>query len=152
MNNEQMIETLAALPGDIAAAFAAVDDKRSVQPLDDGWTPREILGHLKDAAAIYDERISRVASEDNPYLLNVDQDEAVARGNYNSADPSTLLSELAEHRRNTIEVLRSLNDADWNRPGVHSERGPLTLRSLVEYMVEHETDHVADIRRAAGKS
>ena len=150
MNNEQMIEILAAVPADVAQAFAAVGEDQSRQSIDGGWSPRQILGHLKDAALVYDERITRVATEENPYLLNVDQDEAVARGDYNSADPSALLSELADSRRHTIEVLRSLDAAGWERPGVHSERGPLTLRSLVEYMVDHETDHIAGIRRAAG--
>ena len=150
MNNEQMIETLAAVPGDTAAAFAALDEDRSRQPMDDGWTPREILGHLKESAAVYDERVTRVATEENPYLLAYDQDEGVARGNYNSADPSTLLTSIADSRRKTIALLRSLPVDAWERPGVHSETGPLTLRSMVEHMVEHETDHVADIRRAAG--
>ena len=149
MNDQEMIEVLAAVPGDAGDAFAALGDERARKPFEDGWTLIEILGHLKDSAAVYDERVRRVASEDNPYLLAYDQDESVARAGYNSAHPDELLSSMAASRTGTIELLRSLGPDDWERPGIHSETGDLTLRSMVEHMVEHETDHIADIRAAA---
>jgi uncharacterized damage-inducible protein DinB len=149
MNNDQKIDILAAVPAEAGSAFAALDDESARRPLDDGWTPLEILGHLKDAAAVYDERCRRVASEDNPYMLAYNQEEAVARAGYNSARPDELLSSIAASRAATIELLRSLDDSAFARPGVHEEEGPVTLQWLVDHMIEHETDHIADIRRAA---
>jgi hypothetical protein len=45
MNNDQKIDILAAVPAEAGSAFAALDDESARRPLDDGWTPLEILGH-----------------------------------------------------------------------------------------------------------
>jgi hypothetical protein len=151
MEKQRQIEILSAVPDDARAGFAAISEQRSKEPLDGGWTPREILGHLMESAQVYDERVSRVVNEDNPFLLAYNQEEGVARANFNAADPAALLQSMSDSRARTTDLLRSLDDSAWERPGVHEEEGPITLTWLVQRMVDHESDHIADIRRAAAQ-
>lgn len=144
MTNTRLVETLAGIPGKLTAAIENLPKEELIQELD-GWTPLQILGHLKDAAVIYGQRVIRVATEDNPLLPGYDQDAYVAAGDYNNASPSDLLATIATARAETIALLEGLRNDDWHRPGVHGETGPLTLLSLAEHMVEHETSHLADL-------
>jgi hypothetical protein len=51
-------------------------------------------------------------------------------------------------------VLRKLSDADWQRTGVHSERGPLTLTDVLISTTKHLEHHlkfIVEKREKLGK-
>jgi len=41
--------------------------------------------------------------------------------------------------------LTSLKAGDWNRHAIHSKRGRTTLRNEVAQLVEHDTEHIAQV-------
>jgi len=45
------------------------------------------------------------------------------------------------------QLLTTLVNWNWARSGQHLEAGRMSIRQIVEHMVEHEAAHVADIRR-----
>jgi hypothetical protein len=64
-----------------------------------------------------------------------------------------LLDEFAELRQRNLDELRSLalSDADLDRPGMHPELGPVTLRQLLATWTAHDLDHVMQIARVLGR-
>ena len=65
----------------------------------------------------------------------------------------TLLDEFAEFRKRNLDELRALrlSDADLDRPGMHPELGPVTLRQLLATWMAHDLDHVMQISRVLGR-
>ena len=56
-------------------------------------------------------------------------------------------------RRQLAAILRAADDADWQRSGVHSENGLVTVEQLLSQAVRHIRHHVPFIeekRRALG--
>jgi hypothetical protein len=52
-------------------------------------------------------------------------------------------------RRQTAQLLRCLDIEAFQRTGVHTEDGPLTLETLLERIVEHIPHHVRFIEQKA---
>jgi hydroxyethylthiazole kinase-like sugar kinase family protein len=48
-------------------------------------------------------------------------------------------------RENMSEILEKLPDNAWNRTGIHTERGEMTLMDVVKHMVRHAETHIAQI-------
>ena len=48
-------------------------------------------------------------------------------------------------RAEFVAMLRRVEPADWERSGVHEEQGPVTLRSLIAFLVAHEEEHCAQL-------
>ena len=64
-----------------------------------------------------------------------------------------LLDEFADRRRRNLAELAALqlSDADLDRPGLHPELGPVTLRQLLATWVAHDLDHLMQISRVLGR-
>jgi hypothetical protein len=64
-----------------------------------------------------------------------------------------LLDEFADRRRRNLADLAALgmSDADLDRPGLHPELGPVTMRQLLATWVAHDLDHVVQIARVLAR-
>ena len=146
MDTDDIILHLAEVPVHAAEALRGVQDADMRRSYDGGWSMIEYAAHLADAARVYDERLRRLADEDNPHLPAYDPDAYAADFRYNEMDAEDVLQRLTASRAGTIELLRGLDVSQWDRPGVHEEDGPVTLQKLAEHMAHHEGDHVSTIR------
>ena len=143
-----LVEPLRALPRQLADALKGVTEAEAAhRPAPDQWCIRELLGHLRDAAEVYHKRLYMMSTQTDPVLEPYDQ-EAYARDHgYMERDIAEMLRELGEYRALTVQLLTSLVNWNWARTGQHLEIGRVSIRQLVEHMVEHEADHLAEIRR-----
>lgn len=110
------------------------------------WSIHEVVCHIADFEIINSERIRRVLSEHEPTLFNGDPDDferALAYDSRNFEEELLLISTL---RSQIARILRSVPDAAWQRHGIHSTDGPLTLRALIERVTRHIPHHVAFIK------
>src|ERR1700680_635978 len=117
------------------------------------WSMRQIVAHLSDseiAAAMW---LRRVIAEENPKLEAYDQ-AWTNNLDYGRRKPSQALAHFGRMPGENYEVLQELPDADLDRVGLHSERGPLTLKRLTQLIAEHAESHAAQLRarRAAYKT
>jgi hypothetical protein len=115
------------------------------------WSVLEVVCHLADSDVIYAERIRRVIAEHEPTLFNLEPDDFERTLAYHLRDISQELSLIPAIRRQTSRILRSIPTDAWQRKGIHSTDGPLTLRQLVERITKHVPHHIAFIneKRAA---
>jgi uncharacterized damage-inducible protein DinB len=123
------------------------------RPVAGKWSTLEVLCHLADFEPIFADRMKRVLAEDRPQLLAADEKHFAAALAYHERDGEEELA-LIEHTRSQMaRILRSLSAEAFQREGVHSESGPLTLEQLLGYAIRHIRHHVPFIhekRRALG--
>jgi hypothetical protein len=119
----------------------------------DGWTPRDVVGHL--ISAELDDWIPRAemilrdgagrAFDPFDRFAHVERDRGVPL--------SALIDRFGELRGEQLTRLRELvTDNDLDRVGLHPELGEVTMRQLLATWAVHDLDHVAQIYAALAGS
>jgi hypothetical protein len=109
---------------------------------------------LADFEIVFADRIKRVIAESEPRLPGGDENLFAARLAYHDRDMEGELALVDAVRRQVAAILRTLKPEDFQRRGIHSEAGPLTLERLVQGATGHFTHHlkfIAEKRQALGK-
>ena len=125
------------------------------------WPIRVLLGHLADAEIVLAHRIRRIIAEDNPTLSLWDEDAFIDGGLYGCTENSNLLPPMGGDlamihttRSWLVALLMQLDDAQWNRQGMHPTNGPMTAREIANYHCWHLEHHAwylnAKIEKIAG--
>jgi len=113
---------------------------------DDGWSVNDIVGHMCDASHIVHKRVDMMIKLEEPQLHGYDPDALAQARNANAARLEDLLSEYAAQRAATVAMLADLVHWNWARPGRHPKLGRISIRQQVELWLEHEDEHLAQIR------
>ncbi len=111
------------------------------------WSIRQIIAHLADCELVYGHRLRQVVAEENPTLVAFDQDAWARNLDYARRKPKQSLETFRRLRAENYELLKELPEAVFARSGNHSERGPVTLVSIVEGGASHAESHA---RQAQG--
>jgi DinB family protein len=110
------------------------------------WSIRQIVAHLADAEIVGTMRMRRVIAEDDPKLEAFDQNAWAANLDYARRKTSQTLETFRRMRGENYELLKELPEAAFERAGIHSERGRLTLKQLLQGYAEHAENHAAQMR------
>jgi hypothetical protein len=129
----------------VARAIEGIDPGVLNRPGREGWSVRDVLIHLSDAELIAALRFRMILAEDRPTLPIYDQAIWKRRLHYLWRSPEAALSLFQQTRFGNAEILRQCAIGDWDRVGVHPERGEMTLAALLELYAGHATEHVAQI-------
>jgi hypothetical protein len=145
--NDRMIVTLLAEyeagPDHIEGALAGVPASLlDIRPGPDAWSIHEIIVHLSDAEIVGSDRIRRALADEGARLPAFDESAWGDRLHYATRDLPTALETFRALRRANADLLRRVSDEDWNRTGLHSDRGPMTLIEIVQGYVGHVEYHV----------
>jgi len=121
------------------------------RPIPGKWTTHEIVCHLADAEILYADRIKRVLAEDKPAMASLDPDVHVKRLAILERDAGEEVALIDSIRRRMSRILLTVSAQDFERQGLHSEAGPLTLETLLERIAGHIPHHAKFIaeKRAA---
>jgi hypothetical protein len=115
------------------------------RPIEGRWSVREVVCHLADSEIVYADRMKRVIAEERPTFFEADP---------NLFRPALFCSErplvgeldvVTAVRAHMLPILRSCAPDDFQRTGVHSLDGTLTLQRLLERITAHIPHHVAFI-------
>jgi uncharacterized damage-inducible protein DinB len=129
----------AGVPGALVAGLTA--EELAARPGPGAWSLRELVMHLMDSDLVGSDRMKRVIAEENPTLLAYDQDAFARRLGYDRLDLGLACEIFRLNRLMTADLLAGLTDADFERAGMHTERGRETLEDLVHGYVEHLEYH-----------
>jgi hypothetical protein len=118
------------------------------------WSIRQIVAHLADAEMVAGARMRRIIAEDNPRIEAYDQNAWATNLDYGRRKTSQALETFRRIRGENYELLKDLSPQVFEREGMHSERGPMSLKFLLQLMAEHAESHAAQmrIRRAEFKA
>ena len=111
------------------------------------WSPREVLNHLADTDLVSGTRLRMIVTQDRPSLVGYDQEAWTARFGALDPDPHETIDRWRALRRANLRLCASLSPAEWQRVGVHSERGEESARLIVELMAGHDRVHLDQFRR-----
>ena len=132
----------------IAALIRGVwREKLKQQPAAGKWSVTEIVMHLADDELTSSWRYRQMLEYDNPTLAGFDQELWARVGDYASWEAEDALTLFRLLREANLKMFARLTPEQWERGGVHSERGPLTVRSLCRHMAAHDVNHIEQIRR-----
>jgi len=100
---------------------------------------------LADSEIVYADRMKRVIAEENPTFFEADPN-LFRPALFCSRRPLDKELDVVEAiRAHMLPILQSCGADDFQRTGVHSLDGPLTLQTLLERITAHIPHHVAFI-------
>jgi DinB superfamily len=137
----------------VAEALTGIDDQQlDARPAPGKWTAREVVHHLGDSEMIAAIRLRLLLAVDNPPIYGYDQDQFARRLFYDRPIAASL-DMFKTARLATAEILKCMTDADWLRPGAHTEhRGHYTPERWLEIYAPHAHRHAEQILVARGSA
>ena len=131
---------------DAVAGIAEADARRPPRP--GAWSVLGVLRHLADSEVVYGYRLRLIAASDRPTIPGYDQDAWAARLHYHRGTVADALGEWRAGRAGTLRFLRALEGDEWDRVGLHSERGEESVRHIATLLAGHDLNHERQIQRA----
>jgi hypothetical protein len=117
-------------------------EQLQARPIPGKWSTLEVVCHLADFEIVCADRIKRVIAEHEPTLFGGDPDLFAARLAYSARDVEEELELIELIRGQVARILATLAPEAFERRGIHSEAGPLTLADLVQRCTGHIPHHV----------
>jgi hypothetical protein len=139
-----LLHDLAATPS-ILVSLLETEADWDARPFPDRFSLREALAHLADWESIWQERITRICSEDNPFLPSVDEGKLAAERDYSSRSPQASIAAFIEGRNKVLKALRALPDEAWRRRGHREFVGDIDLFQLVVMISGHDGYHLRQV-------
>jgi uncharacterized damage-inducible protein DinB len=125
----------------------APESKLTLRPAPGKWSVTEILAHLAEDELSSTWRYRQMIEHDRPQLLGFDQELWSRLGDYSSWNAQEALEMFRLLREANIRMFVRLTPEQWNRHGVHAERGKMTVQDLCRHMAAHDMNHIDQVRR-----
>jgi hypothetical protein len=109
-------------------------------PSDGGWTASQCLAHICDAEISLSLRVRMILTSDSYQFSNWDED-AFAALKVNR-DAHTSVETFAVLRRNNLDLLSGLNEAQLQKTGIKANGEPIALIDYIGYMTKHVRAHL----------
>jgi len=128
------------------------DRQLRTRPAPERWSILEIAAHLSDVEIAIGFRVRAiVGAPDGVPIAAYDQNLWQQSMHYNDREPAPTLDAFTAARDNNLRLYRSLDDAAWNKFGIHSERGRESVRDVVRLNAGHDLNHLRQIEAILGK-
>ena len=125
------------------------DDLHASAGGDEDWQCIEVVGHMGDASDAHLTRITDIISHDNPALIAFDQEVRTREKGYRAMDDAVpLLEKYSADSTRTVAALKDLPPNAWQRTGIHSTDGEMTLHEVVRRISNHALVHYNQIARS----
>ena len=102
---------------------------------------REMLAHLADWEAVFLKRLTQTRDDENPTLQGLDEGQVALDHDYAHADPPECLARYLTGRGKIVAFLRALSPEQWERVGLHTEVGPITIAEQAVLIASHDGYH-----------
>lgn len=106
------------------------------------WSARENLAHLARYHEICVERIERIVAEEKPKLPRYRAEDDPAWPAWAALPAEEVLRRLERLRAKLIRRIEQLSPKQFERIGVHSRFGEMTLQLWIEFFLLHEAHHL----------
>ncbi len=159
MINQSTFSSLAAFPQQLEHFYEAipVEYRNWTPPSWDGipsetFTAIEQICHVRDIELDgYHVRFKRTLREDTPTLESLDGYVLSKERRYAEANASEVFAAIRGGRAETLRLLSNLTPEQCGRTAVFEGYGPLTVRSLANYLCSHDQQHLAGLQWLLGK-
>jgi hypothetical protein len=132
----------------------------TVSPGPKGWSPNEILWHIRAVADVYGEHINRIVNEDQPRWSHVSPRARMKKARYDQMPFAESFAAFAQQRTDLLALLGSGAPEAWQRVALvrvrwREDEWRLTLHERVWGMADHEEGHcdqMEEVAAALGQS
>lgn len=121
-------------------------DKLRARPAAEKWSVAELLAHLAEAEIGAFWRYRQMIEHNGSALQSFDQELWSSLGDYASQDPQHSLQLFTLLRKGNVVMFERLTPEQWNRHGMHAERGEMSVRDLATQIAGHDLNHLQQIR------
>jgi hypothetical protein len=149
---EELVAAYRRGPGLLRESLAGMDaGALRARPFEGKMSSLEVLAHLADCEQFLADRMKRTIGTERPLLMGIDATPYLAKLHYQERDPELDLRLIDVTREQMAADLDRITAADWQRQGVHTETGLVTVRQQILHTIRHLEWHVATIleKRAA---
>jgi uncharacterized damage-inducible protein DinB len=142
------IALMKAAPAKFARAVAGLSTSQMRRrPAREKWSIAEIIGHLYDTEVVYGYRYRLSLCQPGLPIQGYDQARWVVELRHRDrAKVKRLLERIRVAREGTLDLLRQVPRRNWERYGVHTERGKETVRRTMELIAGHDLNHLDQIK------
>ena len=150
----ERIDLLIAAPKTLAhLVVEASDAQLDQEPTGGGWGARTVLAHLRDFEFLVARlAVERALAEDAPAVSSLDNRAWEQDRNRTRDRKDWLLAEFALQRQASASILRALRESDWQRALQTPFAGRITVSALVDWWLEHDLTHVAQLEACVGET
>jgi uncharacterized damage-inducible protein DinB len=140
------VDQIAALPDEIRAAVAGLDDAKLDTPYrEGGWTVRQVVHHVPDSHLNAYTRFKLALTEDTPTIKTYEEARWAELPEARSAPIGVSLALLEALHERWVLLLRVLAPGQFARSFRHPELGLMTLDQQVALYAWHGRHHLAHI-------
>ncbi len=148
LGDEDPLDVLARTPRRIEERLRGLgEDRLALSPEEGVWSVKEVVGHLTDTEWVYGYRLRLMISHDRPRMPGYDQDVMVAGLRHNERPLSMLTEELRRLRGLNLDFYRRTRGPEWDRVGLHAERGEESVELTVRLLAGHDLRHLDQLER-----
>jgi DinB superfamily len=145
---DELIDKYAAGYDEVVKCLEGIpQDGLTAQPFPGKWSACEIVQHLADSEMNSALRLRRLLAEDSPHIQGYDQDDYAQRFSYNERDMEPALAAFRGARATSVQILKRMTAADWERAGTHNEHGRYSMELWLTLYADHAHNHAEQIRR-----
>lgn len=124
-----------------------VDPEAFANPPSPGkWSIAEVLAHLADDEFILAYRMRTVLVDPGAEIVSFDQNRWANDLRYREIPAGASLAAFETARQWNLELMKTLTPEQWNRFGVHQERGRESIRDMALLYAGHDINHSNQIR------
>ncbi|MDT7570192.1 MAG: hypothetical protein QOE05_366 [Actinomycetota bacterium] len=136
------------IPGRVranAASWVEVLQRPDVRdrPKPDVWSPLEYACHVRDVFVLFDQRLQKMLTEDDPLFANWDQDETAVQEKYAEQDPAAVAAQIPPAAEQL--ATRFAQVTDRARTGRRSDGAVFTIDSFARYLLHDPVHHLHDV-------
>ncbi len=140
----ELIDLLAQTPALLKESAEAASD-----PPEGEWNAAQTVGHLAACEFYFVERLNRLLREDSPHLRAFGAKALERQESMMDAGLSDNLQAFNELRGESVSMLMSLALNLWDRSGTYESEGTMSVEDVVETMIDHDAEHLAQIQNLA---
>ena len=122
-------------------------EKVVTSPKPGEWSYAYVIHHLADSDAQFAVRLINVLSVENPGIVPFDEDSFPGALHYDKRNVETSLLAIEASCAHMVDTLKHVSTDDWNRTGLHPERGVLTLSQILELTTNHRVGHLDQLKQ-----
>ena len=148
LGDREPLDVLPETPTGLRRAIDVLSTAQLVKPeAPEKWSIRHVLQHLADSELVWGWRLRLVLAQDRPPITGYDQDRWASRLHYETVRAEDALEEFSVLRRSNLRLLSGATPADFDRVGVHAERGEESVGHMVRLYAGHDLMHLQQIDR-----
>lgn len=110
------------------------------------WSILDVVQHLADTEIAMGWRLRMILAQDNPPLQAFDQDLWAQNLGYRDVEFQDALDQFDAVRSANLRLYRNL-ESRLDRVGQHNETGPISARSILYMLANHDLTHLRQIER-----